>query len=165
MPDAWGPLRVPQPLPPGRGPHLLLGRWLSSRQACLWVVPPVLCLSGREMGSLEGGASEAIRVMGSHQVRIKPVAGPWRRIPRPARLFCCWLQHLPSPTHRGPERLPRAPSPRARISSRAPSRRPAALSCSLFLVSASPPPRIHRIPLGSPSAVERYRGKGGFDQI
>ncbi|MEJ1283526.1 hypothetical protein NN561_014496 [Cricetulus griseus] len=97
--------------------------------------------------------------MGSHQVRIKPVAGPWRRIPRPARLFCCRLQHLPSPTHRGPERLPRAPSPRAWIGSRAPSRLPAALSGSRLGISASPPPRICRIPLGSSSAVEGYREK------
>lgn len=85
------------PLPAARGPHLLLGRWLSSRQACLRVVVSALCLSGKKMGSLEGGASGVLGVMGSHQVRIKLVACPRRRIPRPALLFCCRLQHLPSP--------------------------------------------------------------------
>lgn len=89
--------RVPQPPPSSPGPHLLLRHWLCGRQACLLVAPPALCLSGREIESLEGGASGALGVMGSHQVRIKPVAWLWRRIPRPARLFCCQIQRLPSP--------------------------------------------------------------------
>lgn len=100
------------PLPPAGGHTCYWGAGLvAARRVYGWFLPR--CLSGRETGSLEGGASGAIGVMGSHQVHIKPVAWPWRRIPRPARLFCCRRQHLPSPTHRGPERLPRASSPRA----------------------------------------------------